>query len=278
MSAKRPHVPESMRRQLRKEVNFACPICGSIPLQCHHILSRCVNNPSHMIMLCGRCHDNVTKGGITEEELYELKERLKSVKRTPVRGKLAVGTNVTIVKLGGTFFENFPIPLMVDDVPLIKIGVSSGNVLFSAFFFGPKDELIAKVEENEWIILEEVKDIDRIWNIKQEEKKLKILYKPRGHNIGLEISSFNELDVIEITGRLCFRGVTVRMTRKSMYVSYGKEKGAAVTFHCAALVRRESNNYMPLIRLPTSMSFPLQVKVGVHCNTEEKSIGIGMSV
>ena len=228
-----------------------------------------------MIMLCGRCHDNVTKGGITKEDLYELKKELRGVERTPVRGKLAIGTNVPIVKLGGTFFENFPVPLMVDDIPLIKIGVSSGNVLFSAYFYGPKDELIAKVEENEWIVLEEVRDIDRIWNIRQEEKKLKILYKPRGHNIGLEISSFDMLDVIEITGRLYFRGVTMKMTRKSMHVSYEKKKGAEVTFHWAALIRRDSDDYKPLIRLPTSMSFPLQVKVGVHCSTEKKSIGIG---
>lgn len=227
-------------------------------------------------MLCGRCHDNVTRGGITKEELYELKKELRKVERIPIRGKLAIGTNVPIVKLGGTFFENFPVPLMVDNVPLIKVGVSSGNILFSAYFFGPKDELIAKVEENEWIVLEEVKDIDRIWNIRQEEKKLKILYKPRGYNIGLEISSFNRLDVIEITGRLCFRGVIVRMTRKSMYVSHREKRGAKVTFHWAALVRRESNDYKPLIRLPTSMSFPQQVRVGVHCNTKEKSIGIGM--
>jgi len=231
-----------------------------------------------MIMLCGRCHDNVTKGGITKEELYELKKDLKISERAPVKGKLAIGTNVSIVKLGGALFENLPIPLMIDKVPLIKIAVSSGNVLFSAYFFGSKDKLIAKVEENEWIVLEEVKDIDRVWNIKQEEKKLKILYKPRGNNVGLEISSFNMLDVIEITGKLCFRGVIVKMTKQSMYVSYRDKKGAKVTFHSAALIRRDSIDYNPLIKMPSSMIFPPQVKVGVHCNTKDKRTGIGMAL
>jgi len=229
-----------------------------------------------MIMLCGTCHENFTKGGITKEELYNLKKELRSAQRIPIRGRLAVGTNVPIVKLGDTFFENFPIPLMVDNVPLIKIGVSLGNVLFSAYFFGPKDELIAKVEENEWIVLEEVKDIDRVWNMKQEEKKLKILYKPRGYNIGLEISSFNGLDVIEITGRLCFHGAVVKMTRQSMYVYYREKEGAKVIFHSTALIRRDSDDYKPFISMPNSISVPSQVKVGIHCNTEERSIGIGM--
>jgi len=231
-----------------------------------------------MIMLCGRCHDNVTKRGISQKDLYELKKELRSKERLPVRGKLAIGTNVSIVKLGGAFFENFPVPLMVDDVPLVKVGVSSGNVIFSAYFFGPRDELIAKVEENEWIVLEEVKDIDRVWNIKQEEKKLKILYKPRGYNIGLELSSFNELDVIEITGRLFFRGMIARMTKESMYVSYREKRGAEVAVHWAALIRRDSNDYKPLIRLPTSISFPPQAKVGVHCNTKDKSTSIGATL
>lgn len=273
---KRTPISEEMRRQLRREANFACAICGSIPISLHHIIpvaEKPHNDPEHMIYLCRNCHENADRNAITREELYEIKRRLMDNKHGVIRGKLSVNTNnIPIIKLGSAFFENFHIPLMIDTTPVIEIGVSCGNVLINASFYGPDDELIAKIRENEWIVFPEgIKDIKgRFWDIQHREKKLKILHKKRGYYIAVEIQSVKGIDVIEITGKLQLHGTTVKLAKKSACI----ENGADLSLYNTGIVNKISDDYKHLLNLPTMLVFQ-NVEVAISCDTITKSIGMG---
>ena len=274
---KRTSVPEEIRRQLRREANFACAICGSIPIELHHIIpvaERSHNDPEHMIYLCRNHHGDADRNAINREELYEIKRKIKDNKAGAIRGKLAVNTNnIPILKLGSAFFENFHIPLMIDNIPVIEVGVSYGNVFINANFYGPNDELIARIRENEWIVFhEDIKDIKgRFWDIQDREKKLKILHKKKGYYIAIEIQSVEGVDVIEITGKLQLHGTTVKLTKDSACI----DNGADVSLCCTGIVNKTSDNYKHLLNLPMMLVFP-NTEVAISCNTITKSIGMGV--
>jgi hypothetical protein len=72
--------PVKVREQLRKEVNFGCPVkgCGSPYLQYHHFdppwNEKHHHNPEGMIALCKQHHPEADNGAWTKEQLKEMKK------------------------------------------------------------------------------------------------------------------------------------------------------------------------------------------------------------
>lgn len=73
------HIPDRVRRALRSEVGFGCPVdgCGSPYLTYHHFdpprRLRDHNEPQGMIALCRKHHDDAGGGAFTLEQLKDLK-------------------------------------------------------------------------------------------------------------------------------------------------------------------------------------------------------------
>jgi len=60
------HIPQDVRRQIRQECGFGCVICGLAIAQYEHIdppfSEAKAHDPQKMALLCGTCHDHVTRG------------------------------------------------------------------------------------------------------------------------------------------------------------------------------------------------------------------------
>ena len=73
--------PASIRRLLRREVNFGCPVpsCGSPYLQYHHFdppfSEEQHHNPEGMIALCTKHHPWADSGKWSNQELHRMKEK-----------------------------------------------------------------------------------------------------------------------------------------------------------------------------------------------------------
>ena len=80
----RRNISASVRRELARQSNFACSICGEIPIVFHHIeewSKRYSNAKKYLIPVCDKCHRRIHgEGGrmFSKEELYQYKENPKT--------------------------------------------------------------------------------------------------------------------------------------------------------------------------------------------------------
>jgi hypothetical protein len=97
-----------VRRQLRREVGFGCPIpgCGSPYLRWHHFDPpwgvREHHNPAGMIALCGEHHSKADAGAFTRDQLCKFKQ-LGREQGAAVKGRFDWMRHNLLGVLGGTF-------------------------------------------------------------------------------------------------------------------------------------------------------------------------------
>lgn len=81
-SRKRIPNQSKVRAELQKEVNSICPFCANDDVghfQIHHIDEEPSNNEnSNLILLCPNCHSKITKGDISKDEVYKLKQEAQN--------------------------------------------------------------------------------------------------------------------------------------------------------------------------------------------------------
>ncbi|MDB5524788.1 MAG: motif domain protein [Rhizobium sp.] len=111
--------PVAVRRFLRAEVGFGCPICGSPHLAYHHFdppwsLEK-HHNPEGMIALCARHHDAADAGAFANEQLIELKTR----KSLQVGSKFDWRRNHTVFVCGGSYAYNCESMLRMSGIDII---------------------------------------------------------------------------------------------------------------------------------------------------------------
>ncbi len=112
-SPKKGQAPLAVRRELRREVHFGCPVpgCGSPYLTYHHFDPPWHVEPHHdprkMIALCWRHHQTAEGGAYTVEQLRHLKGQPYLAGR-PIRGRFDGWDQRRLVLLAGSnwFFES----------------------------------------------------------------------------------------------------------------------------------------------------------------------------
>src|SRR2546423_5503765 len=107
--------PTSIRRTLRREVGFGCPVpnCGSPYLEWHHFdppwRVRHHHKPTGMIALCSEHHPMADAGAYTVEQLHDFKKNGKTNCEV-IKGKFEWLRQKLLVVLGGCFYyETFTI-------------------------------------------------------------------------------------------------------------------------------------------------------------------------
>lgn len=99
--------PHPIRRALRSEVGFGCPIedCANPYLEWHHFdppwCEREHHNPGGMIALCAEHHSKADAGAFTTEQLRSYKN---SARRQPVQGRFDWMRNKLLAAVGSGFY------------------------------------------------------------------------------------------------------------------------------------------------------------------------------
>jgi hypothetical protein len=118
--------PEPVKKVLRREVGFGCPVpgCGSPYLMWHHFdpswREQKHHNPEGMIALCGEHHAKADAGAFTSEQLRRFKaEAAQNIQERKARFDWM--RNRLLVVAGGNFAYDCPVIFDFNDEPRIWI-------------------------------------------------------------------------------------------------------------------------------------------------------------
>lgn len=192
------YIPEDVRRQVRQECGFGCVICGLAIAQYEHIsppfAEASAHDPANIALLCGGCHDRVTRGTWSKGRVLEARKCPVTFKQGFARDafdfkdpfEVFFGDsrfrNVRCIVRKGNGDEWFTI-----DPP----ETPEGPPRLSARFFGPSGLPELEIRKNEWFCSTSVWDLKvegKIIEVRGMDHHVMLRLKARPPN-GLEIQS-----------------------------------------------------------------------------------------
>ena len=121
-----------LKKKLKQEANSMCPFCGNSEpgtWEFHHIDSDRGNSTyENMIMVCGGCHDRITKGELSEADVRLKKTmimwKLSSArKKTSTSGKIKAG-NLALGNTGCKIEQN----VYIDHMPPPRVKAAPDSI------------------------------------------------------------------------------------------------------------------------------------------------------
>jgi len=149
--------PTEIRRRLRKEVGFGCPVpgCGNPYLYWAHFdppwreLKH--HNPDGMIALCAEHHAKADAGAYTKDQLREFK-CLAAERSSGIRGQFEWMRQTLLGVVGGNFYYETPIIFQFRDVPIIWFNRDEdGYLLLNVRMLSVSREPRVQIEDNFWL-------------------------------------------------------------------------------------------------------------------------------
>lgn len=122
---KRKSIPDEIKRILRAEVGFGCPVkgCGNPYLEYHHfdppVHIKQHNNPDGMIALCTHHHKKADGGTYTVDQLHALKK--DKANANLVKGNLEWLRKDLLAVVGGNFYYETPRIITIDNIDLVSL-------------------------------------------------------------------------------------------------------------------------------------------------------------
>ncbi len=155
--------PMEVRRILRQEVNFGCPVCGSPFLTWHHFdppwEERHHHNPKGMVALCFQHHKEADAGAYTKEQIQSLKSKPYLSKPHP-RAKFNWLREQVLLEVGSNYYISPKHILHVAKHDLTWIDRDgSGLNAISMDLRAANGDPILRMKANDWVLLRSVGDI-----------------------------------------------------------------------------------------------------------------------
>lgn len=158
--------PNEVRRQLRREVGFGCPVpgCGSPYLYWHHFdppwAERQHHNLEGMIALCGAHHAKADAGAFTKEQLREFKLGGRNA-ATGLRGRLDWMRHDLLAVVGGNFYYEIPVVVQFRGQPTIWFNRDEDRyLLLNVRMLTASGQPRMRIEDNFWIERGDPEDIE----------------------------------------------------------------------------------------------------------------------
>ncbi|RYU63335.1 HNH endonuclease [Aliivibrio finisterrensis] len=153
--SKRTAIPPEIKRILRNEVGFGCPIkgCGNPYLEYHHfdppVNVRPHNEPSGMIALCAQHHKKADGGTYTIEQLHEFKCDRSNAEL--VKGNLDWLRKDLLAVVGGNFYYETPRIIVIDGKELVSLHRDEdGYLRLNVNMFSLEAEERIIIDNNSW--------------------------------------------------------------------------------------------------------------------------------
>jgi hypothetical protein len=159
--------PTAIRRRLRQEVGFGCPIpgCGNPYLYWHHFdppwEPEHVHREEGMIALCGEHHPKADAGAFTKEQLREYKKNGKQLREEAVKGQFDWLRQRLLAAVGGNFCYETLMIFRIGIHPVIWFTRDENNYLgLNINMVTNSGQARIVMEENFWIIRGEPDDFE----------------------------------------------------------------------------------------------------------------------
>lgn len=152
------HIPEDVKREVRKRSGFGCVICGKGIYEYDHIIPEFkdakIHDPNGITLLCSQCHSKKTRKYLSRETILERMEMPIAFEAGFVNESMDIKLDENLViKIGSAIFTNCPIPILFKGKELLKISKPSDggpNILLSGIFFDSQGNRSLEIENNEW--------------------------------------------------------------------------------------------------------------------------------
>lgn len=153
--SKRQAIPPEIKRILREEVGFGCPVkdCGNPYLEYHHfdppVNVRAHNEPAGMIALCAQHHKKADGGAYTVEQLHQIKADKANARL--VKGNLDWLRKDLLAVVGGCFYYETPRIITIDGHDVVALNRDQdGYLRLSINMLSLLAEERIKVDNNSW--------------------------------------------------------------------------------------------------------------------------------
>jgi len=147
------YIPEDIRKYLRKEVGYGCPIegCRSPFLEYHHFDPKFKDGGIHrkegMIAMCPSHHRKADIDTWTNEELYKLKNNQYKEK---VKGIVEWDMKKCIVFIGSNIFFGETFSCIINDIEIFSLKQNSdGHIYINAVLLDDDCNIISKILNND---------------------------------------------------------------------------------------------------------------------------------
>lgn len=173
-------IPTGIKRRIRQGSGFGCVICGFAIYQYEHVdpefVDATCHNPKSMTLLCGSCHDQVTRGIYSKEKVKEAMLNPKCKQKGFTFGAFDIGRDVPSIQFGSSLFtsQSGLVLFEIEGEDLLAFEppeIPSGPFLLSASLYDKDEKLFFSVEKNEW-----KGDVDN-WDIEIEGRRITIRQK-----------------------------------------------------------------------------------------------------
>lgn len=183
--------PVAVRRQLRREAGFGCPVtdCGNPYLEYHHFdppwEKEHHHDPARMIALCATHHAKAAAWTV---------EQCRAMKAVPsdrpnVRGKFEWLREDVLAVIGGNFYYETPNMVVFRGVPMIWFNRDDQRRLLLNFrILTASGRPRLSLEENDWIIRGEPFDVESPPN----GSRLRVRYD-NGDDISIRFREWKDL-------------------------------------------------------------------------------------
>lgn len=197
MSAKElsRNIPAGVRRTLRKEVNYGCPVksCGSPFLSYHHY-----NPPWHvekhhniegMIALCLHHHKSADNGAFTNEQLDNLKENPFLSNDDILGGEITWKRDNILFDIGGNYFLGATKIHLKKEEKLVWIEFDEdGHIMINLNIKDKDGNLLFTMRNNDWLISTSLQDIEsppamKMVKFRDDDKNVRLSVEYKAHSL-----------------------------------------------------------------------------------------------
>jgi hypothetical protein len=150
-------IPDPTKRKVRQRCGFGCINCGNAIYQYEHVdpefADAIKHDPDSIVLLCGACHDRVTRGFLSKESVKDRTKNPKCKESGFSFGPFDVGSDPPEIVLGTILARNAKTLIRIsgDDVFSIRPPEESGGpFILDARFFDADGRPILDIVANEW--------------------------------------------------------------------------------------------------------------------------------
>lgn len=214
MSLNGRNIPQPIQKQLRREANFGCALCGCPIIEYAHIIPyRNIQAylPENIVALCPNHYTNFNRGEFSDSYLRDAKNNPHN--KTYIQDAFFIDSQDIAVNVGKSKFINTSRILAVNDFDIISIKRENERyILLDINFFDKLNNLIAVVYENSWTA---EKTASAVWEI---------VYKP--HHLVIRNTSRNlffeskiENEELFITANMYYNAIPLSITNDGIWIS-----------------------------------------------------------
>ena len=250
------NIPEDVKREIRRRSQFGCVVCRCAFYQYEHIDPEFheahEHDPIRMCLLCGHCHDKVTRGALSKSTVrrrYEEIQEKRDLGRPFDQFDLE-HDNITVT-LGSCIFKNAKSLIVLNDEVVLAIEPPEDQSAFpvlSGYFSDSDGNELMRIERNEWI------GPSVAWDMEIRGNEIFIRSAPETIALHLRVAPPNAIEVVKLNMRvgnshLVLRGNLLSVGRISAEAEYyvgierlecaGAEVGVSVVEKGIAIPRME---------------------------------------